>query len=146
MADSTKGRVVAQIHDNGEVVEIAPPPHRRIKSDLSYALVTQYGSMEVAPYLTQTQHKIISMLLFDYRQDAPWARFTSAELIRELGLTSPLFYRALKPLRESGLVKKISTTTWVVNPKYAWRGSRKEWEEQLKHAGPIDTWILRRGR
>lgn len=99
-------------------------------------------ALEVAPLLTPTQHKIVALILSDYREDAPWARLTAAEMCTELDLASPNFYRALKPLRESGLVIKRSSTMWQVNPHYGWRGSKKAWESARKKIDPPDLAIL----
>lgn len=100
-------------------------------------------ALEVNPLLNPTQHRIIALILGDYREDAPWARYTAADICRELGLAAPNFYRALKPLRDSGLVIKRSSTTWQVNPHYGWRGARKSWEAARREIDPPDLGIFR---
>ena len=146
MVKQQNSPVIAHVHENGEVREVKPPKRRHVKPEEAYVMLSTYGAMEVAPLLSPTQHRIVSRILFDYRADEPWARYTAAELMRDLGLTSPLFYRALKQLRDSGLVAKISSTAWIVNPRYGWRGPRPAWEEQMPYATAIDLEVLRRGR
>lgn len=100
-------------------------------------------AFEVNPLLNPTQHRIVALILGDYRDGEPWARFTAAELCRELDVAPPNFYRALKPLRESGMVIKVSSTLWQVNPHYGWRGSRKGWEAAIRKTSAPNLEILR---
>lgn len=100
-------------------------------------------ALEVNPLLNPTQHRIVALILSDYRDGEPWARYTAAEICRELDLAPPNFYRALKPLRESGLVIKRSSTMWQVSPHYGWRGSRKSWEAAVRETEAPDLSVLR---
>lgn len=109
-------------------------------------MIPNESKLVVDPLLSPTQHRILGIILADYRDGQPWARYTAAEMCRELELAPPNFYRALKPLREAGLVIKQSTTMWQVNPHYGWHGSRAAWEKARRETPIYDISKLNGGQ
>lgn len=133
---------MAEVYANGEIRDLKPSKQRRrghdITEEVRYVMWDITFAPEVIPLLNPTQHRIILLILSDYRENEPWARMTASEMGERLGIASPNLYRALKPLRASGLVIRKSSTVWQVSPHYGWRGSRQQWEKARKTAAAID--------
>lgn len=125
------GPVIGHVHENGEIVDLVgdSPRRSRRKRELRYMLIEQEAGVQIMPRLSPLQTKIVYTILADYREGAPWARMTAAELGREVGVIPQHFYRALKPLTRSGIVLRPSKTMWQVNPHIGWHGARRQWIE-----------------
>lgn len=105
---------------------------------LHYVLLDDKFVVDILPLLGSTQTRIVMEILRGYREGEPWARFTAAELHKGvLGIESSNFYRALGPLRAANIVYRPSRTTWQINPRVGWRGSRREWQLALRGAEPL---------
>ena len=119
-------------------LELQDKRHRRGTEGLRFLMIDDVAAGEVNPLLSPNQHRIIAHILSDYRVGEPWARKTVADMCREMEMASPNFYRAVKPLRDAGLVIKVSSTVWQINPHYGWRGSKKDWELARKETKKYD--------
>lgn len=147
MPDSNfdRGPVAGVYFESGETEALDQKKRRRVQTNaggVRYIMLEMNLALEINPLLTPTQHRIVALILGDYREDAPWARFTATEICELLDIAQPNFYRAVKPLRDAGLVIKQSTTMWQVNPHYGWRGSRKSWEAAMKAVKPPNLEVL----
>lgn len=139
------GPAVASIMADGEVIYHPEKKKRahRGSEGMVYLVIELNAAADIMPLLTPTQHKIIALILSDYRDDAPWARMTAREIAQQIGVTEKYLYRALTPLRRANLVLKHSQTMWQVSPHYGWRGSRKNWKLAMAEAPAIDLEALR---
>lgn len=125
------------MYANGEIEDLDEGPRRRLRindSGVIYVSIAINASIDILPMLSPLQTKIVMILLADYRDGEPWARMTAAEIGREAGVVSQALYRALTPLVDAQVIFKINRTTWRVNPRLGWRGSRKQWDVQYKQA------------
>lgn len=147
MVSFDRGPAVGKVYANGEIVQDDESDKKRRSPRRDggpvYAMLELDALQNIQPLLKPAQANILGMILSDYREDEPWCRATATDLAGRLGVKVPNFYRSLRALQESGLVYRLDSTTWQVNPYYGWRGARKAWMEAIASADYPDLEKLR---
>lgn len=134
-----KGREVAKVYENGDIVDNRPDPPKRKrrtgKGEVMYVMLEMEAAQKAPKSLNVTEQRVLALVLSDYNPpEQPWARMTVTEMAAALSVHPNNLYPVIRDLRRRRFLQRISSTAWYVNPHYGFRGSRQDWSEAMELA------------